>query len=133
MSMDWQGLLYDPNYDVLGVEAVLTPRGLPALEPITVLDKTSGVEVVEAGSTVQTVKPAAVIRIRELEERGLTDLDLLDNSEIVLNGMIYTGISYLKRPSPKGELDGEVYLFLSGGTVVETPSEDETATETVTS
>lgn len=108
--IDYASLLYSPVYSVLGVEAVLTLPGTDGAEiTLTALDKTAGVEV--GGSVeVQTILPAAVVRASELSSVDLTDLE---DSSLAMNGKTWRVKSYMLKPSPKGEGDGEVYLVLS--------------------
>lgn len=117
--IDYGALLYGPNYLILGVEAVLT---LPATDgaeiTLTALDKTAGVEIGGSSvdgrdnsfTTVQTILPAAVVRASELLGVDLTDLE---DSRLAMNGKTWRVKSYMLKPSPKGEGDGEIYLILS--------------------
>ncbi|PSJ55765.1 head-tail joining protein [Pseudaminobacter soli (ex Li et al. 2025)] len=106
--MDWQALLYGPNYAVFGVPATLIIEDGPTLT-LTVIDKTTGVEV--GGSVdVQTVLPAATVRATELASIDLADLE---DAKLTFNGKTWRVDSHLPKPSPKGEADGEIYLFLS--------------------
>lgn len=110
--VDYQTLLYDPNYLIIGEEATIN---LPTGEVFTVtaVDKTSGIDV---GNDVtgQTILPAAAVRMAELRDLGLSVERLTDaNAKITINGFVWTVESYRMKPSPKGESDGEVYLLLS--------------------
>lgn len=117
--MDYASLLYDPNYSIFGVAAVLTMDcGEPPMT-ITAIDKTSGIIVggtTDNGSRafggsvdVQTILPAAVVRAAELAD---IDLANLEDASLELNGKTWTVKSYMLKPSPKGEGDGEVFLIL---------------------
>jgi hypothetical protein len=111
--MDYGALLYGPVYAALGAPAQLTlVEGEPPLL-VTAIDKTAGVEVATSGSfDVLTIKPAAAVRVRELAALGVALADL-DESTLSLNGRLWRVRSHMLKPSPKGELEGEVFLILS--------------------
>ena len=111
--MDYQATLYGPVYDVLGVPALLRLAGGAAFA-VTSLDKTAGVAVGGAVD-VQTVVPAAVVRVTELAAKGVTPAQV-DDGQITLNGVTWVIEAHKPAPSPNGEADGEVYLLLKGGT-----------------
>lgn len=105
--MDYQSLLYDPVYLIQGVAGSINGIG-----GFTVLDKTAGLEVTPLGETqLQTVKCAAVVRYRELQVLGIS-LDALIHGSLIMNGAAWRIESYLLKPSPNGQYDGEVVLFL---------------------
>ena len=109
--MDYQALLYGPIYRTFGVGATLAlDAGAVAL---TVLDKTAGVTVGQAVE-VQTVLPAAIVRATELAAAGVARAGL-DGRQLAFNGKTWRIASWHAEPSPNGEDDGEVYLFLDGG------------------
>lgn len=110
--MDYQSALYDPLYNSLGVAAqLLLPTG--ETFELTVIDKTSGIEIGD-GVQVATLLPAAAVRMAELREKNVP-LKRLDEQgvRISFNNFTWEVPSYRLRPSPKGENDGEVYLLLS--------------------
>ena len=109
--MDYTQLLYEPLYDTFGADAVI--RCLYAdTFPIRAIDCTSGIEVTEgSGIDVKTIRPASIIRMRELAERGLSRDDLED-AAIELNGKLWRVKATMPKPAPTGEADGELYLFL---------------------
>ena len=109
--MDLDDLLYRPLYNIFGVEAVI--RCLyGASFTLTVIDRTSGVEVTEgSGIDVKTIRPAAVLRMRQLTELGLSREDLED-AALDLNGKLWRVKATMPKPAPTGEADGELYLFL---------------------
>ncbi len=111
--MDYGALLYDPIYAVLGVSVLLSPvEGEPGIL-VTAIDKTSGIEVAGGGAfDVITIKPAAAVRMRELATLGVALVDL-DDSTLSLNGRLWRVRSHMLKPSPNGELEGEVFLILS--------------------
>ena len=89
MTIDFAGLLDAPAYSLLGTDAVITPPGGVASNPIRVLDKT--VEVEEAGASgviIPTVRPAADLRLADLAAEGLTREDL-KKAEVTFAGVLY--------------------------------------------
>ena len=109
--MDYTQLLYAPLYDTFGADAVI--RCLYAdTFPIRAIDCTSGIEVTESsGIDVKTIRPAAIVRMRELAERGLARDDLED-AAIELNDKLWRVKASMSKPGPSGEANGELYLFL---------------------
>ena len=107
--MDFGALLYGPLYDVLGTSAVIRCLYSDAFE-ITVIDKTSGVEVNEGGA-VKTIRPAAIIRMTDLTLQGLERADLED-AHIEINDKLWRVKATMPKPAPSGEAQGELYLFL---------------------
>lgn len=110
MSLDWQSQLLDPIYDVIGVSARITTAS--TVKDVTVLDKTAGVALAAADNIeIQSIKPAAIVRMSELSANGLSR-EALDGAQLALNGSSWTIKSTQPRPSPDGEAKGELYLFL---------------------
>jgi hypothetical protein len=109
--MDLNGLLYRPLYDTFGADALVRcPDGRSMI--LRVIDRTSGVEVTEgSGIDVKTIRPAAVLRMRELNDLGLSRDDLED-AALDLNGKLWRVKATMPKPAPTGEADGELYLFL---------------------
>ncbi|TBE54467.1 hypothetical protein U8P68_10880 [Rhizobium ruizarguesonis] len=109
--MDYAALLFDPNYSIFGVDAVLTLADTAGTEvPLVVIDKTGGLPIgpnVEIG----TVLPGAVLRSSALAESGL-DRDALDEAVIAFNGKSWRIASYYPKPVPTGEANGEIVLVL---------------------
>ena len=109
--MDINALLYAPLYAIFGVDAVIRCLYGDAFA-IRVIDRTSGVEVTEgSGIDVKTIRPAAVVRMRELTDLGLAREDLED-AALDLNGKLWRVKAMMPKPAPSGEADGELYLFL---------------------
>ena len=109
--MDYTQLLYAPLYDTFGADAVIRCLYSDAF-PIRAIDCTSGIEVTEgSGIDVKTIRPAAIVRMRELAERGLSRDDLED-AAIELNGKLWRVKACMPKPGPSGEANGELYLFL---------------------
>lgn len=115
--LDYQALLYDPIYDTLGIAATIKSGKTSLSFDLTAIDKTSGVAVTEdQNSNIQTILPAAFIRAREMTSLGLSKDDL--NGGILtlkpdnLPSSSWKITSHRPDPSPKGEQDGQYYLFL---------------------
>lgn len=107
--MDYQALLYNPLYLVNSVVCDLDVSGVH--HEVRVIDKTAGVEVGDSGA-VMTVEPAVVIRAAELQAKGLTAAQL-HGAVADFNGGRWRVRNSRPAPSPKGEADGEYYLFLA--------------------
>lgn len=107
MSVDFDALMLDPIYDLTGVAANFLSRD-GARCNLTVIDKTSGVEI--PGSVmVQTSRPAACVRISELVANDL-DRGKMKSGRLTFNGASWNVESTLPKPVPGGQ--GELYLFL---------------------
>lgn len=108
--IDFDGLLFAPIYDTLGVEATLTTvDGI--VKTITVKDETSGV-ILESGNNnfqMATSKPAACVRVSELSANGLARKDL-SGAAISFNGNDWKVIAIQPKPVSSGP--GEFYLIL---------------------
>lgn len=120
--MDYQALLFDPIYSIQGVPAALLLANGTLLDSLTALDKTAGIDVGGGDVQVQTIAPAAVLRVAELTARGVA-LDDLIKAKLLMNGNEWRVNSHRPKPSPKGQRDGEVYLIL--GSQRELSSESE--------
>ena len=109
--MDYTQLLYAPLYDTFGADAVI--RCLYAdTFPIRAIDCTSGIEVTEgSGIDVKTIRPAAIVRMRELTDVGL-GRDDLEDAALELNDKLWRVKASMPKPGPSGEANGELYLFL---------------------
>lgn len=82
-------------------------------EPIRVMDKTAGIEVQHAGGVVSpTLQPAATVRRPEITALGFEPRDLV-NKTLTLNGTSWRIQSWKPRPTPEGELTGELLLYLT--------------------
>lgn len=111
--MDYQATLYNPIYTALGVPAHIEPSSTADPADVTALDKTAGIAVTMSGGLeLETIVPAAVVRMVELATVGLTREDL-DDGTIALNGKTWRIKATRPRPSPKGEADGELLLLLT--------------------
>lgn len=114
MSLDYQSLLYDPNYNIFGVDASLQPgTGEAEVVGLTVIDKTQGALVQDAMRIgVETVKPACTVRAKEIIAAGL-GLQNLAGGTVQFNSKTWRIDGVRPLPSPKGEGDGEFMLILS--------------------
>lgn len=108
--IDFSSLLYAPIYDAFGVPATILCLYDARFE-ITVIDKTSGVEVFDGTSSVKTIRPAVVVRVSELSALGLSTSDL-EGASIEVAGKLSRIKAMMPKPAPTGEADGELYLFL---------------------
>ena len=109
--MDYTQLLYAPLYDIFGADAVIRCLYSDAF-PIRAIDCTSGIEVTEgSGIDVKTIRPAAIVRMRELTDLGLGREDIED-AALELNNKLWRVKATMPKPAPTGEADGELYLFL---------------------
>lgn len=121
-ALDYQALLLDPIYSVLGVPAKLgLPDGETFVEGFTVIDKTAGVQLGDKESKVDSIEPACCIRNKELADAGLAPSDL-DGGTIEFNGSRWRIVGYPKRPVPSGARKGEVMFILSNEIVTESDS-----------
>lgn len=93
----------------MGVDATFTPSG-GAPVSLRALDLTKGVDASKAGD-LQTVAPAARIRMTELASAGITRSELRGGA-LLLNGTTWKVVSHKLRPLFKGESEGEVELTL---------------------
>jgi hypothetical protein len=109
MSCWPSSVLYDPIYAIQGTTAHLTTAdGIEA--DIVTLDKSTGVALgTEVG--VQTIVPAAVVRMEELATFNLTPDDV-DDASLLLNGQDWKIDAHQSHPGPVGELTGELWLIL---------------------
>ena len=109
--MDYTQLLYAPLYDTFGADAVIRCLYSDAF-PIRAIDCTSGIEVTEgSGVDVKTIRPAAIVRMRELTDLGLGREDLED-AALELNDKLWRVKASMPKPGPSGEANGELYIFL---------------------
>ncbi|WP_291207074.1 hypothetical protein [Hyphomonas sp.] len=108
--IDFSSLLYAPIYEAFGVPARILCLYDAHFE-ITVIDKTSGVEVFDGTASVKTIRPAAVMRVSELSALGLSQRDL-EGVSIEFSGKIWRVKATMLKPAPTGEAGGELYLFL---------------------
>jgi hypothetical protein len=108
--IDWQANHYDPIYSTLGVEATLASSGGQSAT-VTAVDRTSGISIPDPRTQIETIRPVARVRARELQQVGIIVSDLPEGT-ILLNEQTWRIKSYRPMPSPMGETDGEVELIL---------------------
>lgn len=110
--IDWDALLNQPAQTLLGTTATLTPNGSPGAVEISVIDRTSGIDVAGLGNIeVKSIRPGAIARMAELTENGITRHDL-DGATLEVNGQEWRIQSNQLRPSPAGEAEAEVLMIL---------------------
>jgi hypothetical protein len=110
MTIDWDTLLNEPLYNALAYSATLTPDGTAAGVTIDAIDETAGIVLAEQGIDLQTIEPAAKVRLSDLDAAGIA-LEDLDDGTLVLNGTTWRIKSHRKLPDPDGS--GEVLLLLA--------------------
>lgn len=110
--IDFGDLLFGPIHDAFGDDgAVLTVDGTDY--PISVIDKSAGIEVVDVNTGNPTLRPAAEIGASDLAAHGLTKSQLPGAAIAFTNGETYRIESTMPKPTPKGEADGAILLWLS--------------------
>lgn len=113
MTDYWQVNLYDKVYDSpIGCAATIASAGGQS-GSCRAIDKTNGIAITDTRTQIDTIRPVALVRARELEALGITMQDLPEGA-ITLNGATWTIKSYQRVPSPFGEDDGEIRLILTG-------------------
>lgn len=118
LLVNYTKVLFRRNYRIIGVNATLTIAGIiypqsgqPAFRAI---DMTTGVDL-GAPIAIETTLPMASILSQSLIDMGLTIDDINDNTDecvLNMNGVDRKVTSAKLMPSPAGEDDGEIYLFL---------------------
>lgn len=113
MTTIWETNLNSNYESMLAVDATLEPGSGGDSFSLRAMDKTAGV-ILNAGDTdMQSITPIAVIRMTSLTDEGLTADADLDGGVIILDGKRWTIKAHSLKPSPAGELRGEVVLILS--------------------
>jgi hypothetical protein len=107
-DIDWDTKLLDPIYERQGFAASFVSRD-GARADLVVMDKTAGVEIDQGAVRLQGKQPAACVRVRELEAKGLDPLKMKDG-RLTFAGNAWNVESV--RPKPKPGAKGELYLFL---------------------
>jgi hypothetical protein len=110
-------LLYGPMYGTagFGVAAVLTLPGTDgAVIELRAIDKTAGIVTGSSGgrfnAEVETISPAAAVRAGDIANIDKADLH---GATLEMNGKTWTVENHAFRPSPNGEVDGEILLILT--------------------
>jgi hypothetical protein len=120
LPFDFSSVLLDPIYQCIGVPAAFTPKDQDGIIQFTAIDKTAGIPVQERGIgnfQLQTIKPGAAVRQRELQSLGLQQVDMIkgtvtlhyntpDEKDWIIE-------SIQSMPNPSGEQSGELMLILS--------------------
>lgn len=107
--INFDEIMYNSVHAIMGRSSILTPKNGHPVE-VVVIDKTSGVELFDGGVT--NVLPAASIRAVELSAVGLTRADL-SSAALTMNGKLYRVSHTQPKPTPNGESDGEIMMFLT--------------------
>lgn len=120
--INYDKVLQTPLYAVLSTDATITSSVNPSLGElaIKVVDKTRGVSLVNdydrdrdrQHTAIETVAPAAFLRVTELEAAGWTRSDLRRGT-ITMNGKSYRIESAKPQSTVSGEGQGELMLILS--------------------
>ena len=110
--MKFADSLFAPVYAALGNVAVFTLADGVTTFTLRALDKSAGIEVAEGASQLATIRPAAIIIMRDLLALNYVPSDL-QSSTMVLNGTVWKVRTYYPKPTLNGEADGELYLILS--------------------
>lgn len=108
--IDYELLMLSPIYSSLGLEATLTSvDGLPTL--ITIVDKSEGVVLdgVHGGQHFGAAKPAACVRVSELDENSVSR-DSLKGATLSFSGKDWRIAATQPKPCPGSK--GELYLIL---------------------
>lgn len=111
MAVDFDTVLLDNIYDVLGVAAVLRST-YGADVALTVMNKTEGVVLdgIHGGQHFAAAKPAVCVRVKELNARSVTRESLKD-STLTFNDATWRIASTQPKPGG-GASKGELYLIL---------------------
>ncbi len=107
---DFDSIRLNAIYEVIAVTALLVTRAGQE-KTLNVIDKTTGVAVALGDTSVQTIKPAAAVRMTELAEKNLGLADV-DDGQIEFNGTKWRINNYMLRPGLGGESKGEAFLLL---------------------
>lgn len=118
MSVDY-GAVLTTVYNTFGADATLTPvNGSPVV--LNVIDQTSGVEITSDNTGVQTILPAACVRVSTLATVGLSRANL-KKASLLMSGKGWRVEYTVPKPGLVGETDGEVLMILSEAPIPVTP------------
>ena len=112
MGLSFDAIVGAPVFGVFGVQAVFSIAGVQV--PMTVLDRTRGVELAELNTGMMTVRPAIELRASEVAINGLILADL-SKAILTLGGRVWRVEAVQERQSPFGPEDGRILLVLTGG------------------
>lgn len=110
--IDWETALYGQIFGVFGVTATLDTG--TALTDITVIDQTSGIEIMRDGIDLPVVSPAVFVKASEMASKGLSQ-DILLEATLSLRGYQWTVKNVAEKPGPNGKATGEWMLLLING------------------
>jgi hypothetical protein len=106
--MTWQSM-YNSIYDsFIATDANLTSSSGKSIN-VRVTDETKGTVIPGGPGHVETISPTC--RVRGSEIVGINVADLPDGT-VTLNGQTWVIKATQMRPSPEGELAGEVMMIL---------------------
>ena len=116
--MNYTKVLHRRVNRIVGVPATLDIAGTvypqPGQPPLRAIDMTEGVDL-GGPIEVETTRPIASIIAQRLVDYGLTVDDIngnIDDCILNMNGVNRKITSAKAMPSPSGEDDGQIYLFL---------------------
>jgi hypothetical protein len=110
----WTDSLSAVYASAMAVDAVILPPTSGAPVAVRAMDKTSGVVLAtDTDAEYQSVVAVAVVQMTALADAGLVADTDLDGGTITLDGKAWTIKQHRLKPSPEGELRGEVVLILS--------------------
>jgi hypothetical protein len=108
--MTWQ-TMYDNIYDsFIATDAMLVSSSGKTIK-VRATDETKGTVIPGAPGQVETVRPTCRVRLSELDVAGIDVGDLPDGS-ISFNNQSWIIKATQMRPSPEGELAGEIMMIL---------------------
>ena len=108
--MTWQAM-YDNIYSsFISSDASLSSSSGKTIN-VRVTDETKGTVIPGGPGQVETIRPTCRVRAADLVAAAIDVADLPD-SNITFNGQTWTVKATQMRPSPEGELAGEVMLIL---------------------
>jgi hypothetical protein len=112
--MNFTEALLNPVFAVLQVPAVLTTDDTAAPFDIMVIDKTDGLPTEGNEIGIQTIRPACAVKVADLLALNI-DIVELDGGIIVFNDRTWRIESHSRAPTPGGEDDGQLYMWLIKG------------------
>lgn len=114
--IDWDATLFDPQYEIHGTAALLTPAIGGAAIAVTVIDATAGINIEAGPVSIPVIKPAALIRMAELASKFLTLEDIKDGT-LLLGATTWTIKHSEEKPGPGGKGTGQALLVLNDGAI----------------
>jgi hypothetical protein len=112
--IDTDSMLLDPQYEALGLDAVLAVSPTLSAE-LVVLDMTAGVDITMAGGVdAPVIRPAAMVRLAEIEDRAITTSQLT-GATLTFADKAWGIVNWKRKPIAGGR--GELMLILEDGDV----------------